>query len=189
MRGRLVTFWMVAGMVFCAGVTDALAFVSLTEPVHRTLVFFHIFGAILFMGNILVTAMWMTQARKTQNAHVLYFASRSIVRGDWVFTLPGILLIVVPGLLTVGPWGGFPGASWAELALAFFLLSGVVWMGVLMRLQKRMVTLSREAVESNAELGEPFYRALGRWMMWGGIATLFPLASLYLMVYKPKLWG
>lgn len=170
-------------------VTDAFAFVSLTEPVHRTLVFFHIVGAILFMGNIIVTAMWMSQARRTQNAQVLHFASRSVMRADTMFTIPGILLILVPGLLTVGPWGGFPGASWAELALALFLLAGVIWLAVLLRLQKRMVRLSQEAVESSSELGESFYRAASQWMMWGGIATLLPLATLYLMVYKPKLWG
>jgi uncharacterized membrane protein len=169
--------------------TDAFAFVSLTEPVHRTLVFFHLVGVILFMGNIIVTAMWMSQARRTQNAQVLHFASRSLMRSDTIFTVPGILLILVPGLLTVGPWGGFPGASWAELGLAFFLLSGLIWLIVLLRLQKRMVRLSQEAVESSSELGEPFYRAASQWMMWGGIATLLPMATLYLMVYKPKLWG
>jgi uncharacterized membrane protein len=189
MHGRFAVPLVAVGLSSFVGATDAFAWVALTEPVHRTLVFFHIFGAILFMGNIIVTAMWMAQARRTQNAHVLHFASQSVMRADTIFTIPGILLILIPGLLTVGPWGGIPGASWAELGLAFFLLSGLIWLVMLLRLQKRMVRLSGQAVESNAALDESFHRTLGQWMMWGGIATLLPLASLYLMVYKPKLWG
>ena len=169
--------------------TSAHAFVRLADPVHRMLVFLHILGAIIFMGNIIVSAMWMSQARRTRDAAVLEFATRAVIRADWLFTLPGIVLILVPGLLTVGAWGGIPGASWAEAALALFIVSGVIWGVLLVRFQKRMAGLAREAVELNVALSDHFYRLLGRWMMWGGIATLLPLVALYLMVFKPELWG
>lgn len=189
MRGRFAAPFALVGISSVLWSTDAFAWVALTEPVHRTLVFFHVFGAILFMGNIVVSAMWMALAKRTRNAHVLHFASQSVARADKMFTVPGVLLILVPGLLTVGPWGGFPGTSWAELALALFVLSGLIWLVVLLPIQKRMVRLSKEAVESNAALDESFYRTVAQWNMWGGIATLLPLVTLYLMVYKPKLWG
>jgi uncharacterized membrane protein len=163
--------------------------ISFSTPVHQTFVFLHVFGAIIFMGNIIVTAMWMANAGKTRDANVIYYASRMVMRGDAIFTTPGVILIVGGGLLTVGPWGGFPGASWAELALASFILSGIIWGVVLLPLQKRMVRISREAVEMKIGLSDSYYGVLRKWTMWGGIATLLPMMALYLMVFKPQLWG
>jgi uncharacterized membrane protein len=179
----------VAGLILLFEAANAHAWVAFTEPVHRTLAFFHVFGAIIFVGNIIVSASWMAQAKRSQSAEVLHFAARAVMRADWLFTLPGILLILVTGLLTIGPWGGFGKASWAELALALLVLAGLIWLVVLVRLQKRMIVMTRETIESAGALGESFHTTLRRWMVWGGVATLLPLVSLYLMVYKPKLWG
>lgn len=163
--------------------------ISFSTPVHQTFVLLHVFGAILFMGNIIVTAMWMANAKRTRDASVLYFASRMVMRADAVLTLPGIMLILVPGLLSLGPWGGFPTATWAEMSLALFIVSGVIWGALLLPLQKRMVRMTREAVELKIGLSDQYYGVLTRWNMWGGIATLLPLVALYLMVFKPHLWG
>ena len=180
---------LLAAVIALCCATPAFAYPTFSTSVHQTLVLLHVFGAIIFMGNLIVSAMWMANAKKTHDADVLYFASRMVIRADWVFTLPGVLAILIPGLLTVGPWGGFPGASWAELALALFILSGLIWGIVLVRLQKRMLEISREAVQLKTALSDEFYKVEGRWMMWGGIATLLPLGALYLMVFKPQLWG
>jgi uncharacterized membrane protein len=112
-----------------------------------------------------------------------------IMRADALFTVPGIILILAPGLMTVGPWGGFPGASWAELALALFLLSGLIWGVVLLPLQRRMVRITQEAVQMRVGLSDDFYSVLTKWNVFGGMATLLPLVALYLMVFKPRLWG
>lgn len=176
-------------VILLAPSTAFAGWVSFSTPVHQTLVLLHVFGAIIFMGNIIVSAMWMTNAKRTGDTAVLYFASRMVVRADNVFTIPGIVLILGPGLLTVGPWGGFPTATWAEMALALFILSGVIWGAVLLPLQKRMLRMTREAVELKVGLSDGFYGALARWSAWGGVATLLPLVALYLMVFKPRLWG
>jgi uncharacterized membrane protein len=168
--------------------TSAYAFVPLSGSVHRTIVFFHVVGVILFLGNIIVSAMWMAQARRAENTAVLHFAARSVMHADWLFTLPGIVLILVTGLLTMGRWGGFPGTAWVELTLALFILSVVIWGVVLLRLQKRMICVTAEAVESGEVPDELIHNVVRRWMMWGGIATLLPLIALVLMIFKPALW-
>jgi uncharacterized membrane protein len=142
----------------------------------------------MFLGNIIVSAMWVAQARRTQNIVVLHFAVRSAMRGDQLFTLPGIVLILVTGLLTVANLDEFPRVAWAELALVLFILSGVIWAGVMVRLQKRMIRMTAEAVESGGGLDEPIRLVVRRWTMWGGIATLLPFAALVLMLFKPGLW-
>lgn len=159
------------------------------DTTQRILVLLHIFGAIIFVGNIMVSAMWMTAAKRTRDKTVLYYAARTVQRADFMFTVPGVLLLLIPGLILVGYWGGFGGTGWAEAALALFLMSGIVWAAILLPLQGKMIRLGREAVELGMALDETFYRLLRRWNMWGGIATLLPLVSLYLMVFKPALWA
>lgn len=173
----------------CGAVASpAFAFPDFNPAVHDTFKLLHVFGAILFMGNLIVSAMWMSAAKRTRNAEVLCFAAQAVARADWVFTLPGVILVLVPGILILGH-GGFSGASWAELSLALLVLSGILWVAVLIPQQKRMGVLGREAVQFEAPLPDAFYAALKRWMMWGGIATLLPTAALVLMVYRPVLWG
>jgi len=188
MRDRLAILLSVVALSIVVDATNAYAFVSLPPPVHTTLVFFHVFGAILFMGNIVVSAMWMGQAKRNHNPHVLHFAAKSVMRADKMFTIPGLLLVLITGLLTVGPWGGFGKVPWAELALTLFIISGVIWGVVLLRLQKRMILLATAAVDSG-EVGTDFHQALKKWNMWGGIATMLPFVALILMVSKPSLWG
>ena len=187
MRGRFEALF-TAAVILLFGATNARAFVPLPNAAHMSLLFLHVVGAIIFMGNIVVSAMWMAHATKTRNTHVLHFATRSIARADWLFTLPGIVLLLGPGLFMLGRFGGFPGKAWVELALTFFILSVVIWVSVLIRLQKRMIDMTTVAATSNSELDDSFYRVVKRWSMWGGIATLLPFASLVLMVFKPGLW-
>lgn len=187
-RCLLLAGTLFAGSLAIAGPAHAFP-PSFEPPVHNLLVFLHVFGAIIFMGNIIVTAMWMASAKRTHDAAVLHFASKAVIRADWIFVVPGIVLILVPGVLAIGPWGGFGRASWADLALALFVLTGIVWGVFLIPAQKRMLQLSREAVELKMALSDRFYSALRNWMIWGGVATLLPMIALVLMVFKPFLWG
>ena len=176
---------------FVLGLGAAPAWAQDSRPadIHRLFVFLHIFGAIIFMGNIVVSAMWMAAAKRARSTAVLHFATRALVRADWMFTLPGVILILGTGLMSIGVWGGFGRAHWAEMGLALFILSGIIWLTVLIPLQKKMVRLTSEAVELNIGLSDDFHRVHRRWAMWGGISTLLPFVSLYLMVFKPTLWG
>ena len=167
----------------------ALASNGDATPSHQAFLLLHLLGMILFMGNVIVSSMWMTQARKTGDRTTLYCASTVVARADWVLSMPGLLLVLVSGIMTVGYWGGFARASWAELSLAFFVLIGVIWLSLLLRFQRRMLQLTREAVELKIGLSSEFSRVAARWAFWNGIVTILLCCSLYLMVFKPHLWG
>ena len=57
----------------------------------------HIFGVILLMGNIIVTAWWKFMADKTKDPSVISFAQRQVTLTDFVFTFPGALLAITAG--------------------------------------------------------------------------------------------
>ena len=173
-------------------VIAAAILVSLPVYGFRWHLWLHVLGAVVFLGNIIVSAAWMSTAKRAGSVSVVAFAARMVARADWMFTAPGVVLVLLNGFALAaeryGGWSEFQEVAWIAVALYLFVLSGVVWGAVLVRYQTVMVRLSAEAAHDGTELPPAFHRALARWFAWGGLATALPLFSLYLMVAKPTLW-
>lgn len=60
----------------------------------------HILGAVLFLGNIIVTGWWKVMADRTKNPQIIAFAQRQVTVTDWVFTTGAAVFVV--GFLAVG---------------------------------------------------------------------------------------
>ena len=170
----------------------AAAVLALSLPLfpYRWHTFLHIAGAVVFLGNIIVTAAWMFMAERTHSANVIHFSAKAVIRADLLFTLPGVLLVLLNGLVMVfdrwGGWSALHQLSWISVALALFTASGVIWVGILIPVQHRMAVFSNPADYPNS-LPPQFSSALRRWYFWGAIAIALPICSLYLMVNKPAL--
>ena len=180
------TKWLI-GEIAVIGIATALLGITgfpllVPYPWH---VFLHVLGAILFLGNIIVTALWMNLAERSQNDAALRYAAGTVKWADVAFTAPGVLLLLTNGfILAYAAWGGLM-ASWIVVAPVLFILTGIVWMVFLLPLQNRMLRFSGSGED---ELPGQFYRALHQWYVGGLIATPLPLISLVLMVTKPQLW-
>ncbi len=156
---------------------------------YSVLKFIHIFGVVLFVGNIIVTALWKTRADRSGDLATVAFAQRTVVLADWAFTLPGVLLILVGGYATAlrrpFPLHGLP---WLEWGQGLFYLAALIWLVVLVPTQRRLVKMSDAALRNRSLSGvlDPEFRRLSRrWATWGGLATLLPIIVLFLMVTKP----
>jgi uncharacterized membrane protein len=170
-----------------------LLIVVMLASLHHPLLFpyqwhklFHILGAILLVGNIVITAVWMFMAERTSNSDVLRFAARMVNWADVFFTVPGIFLLITNGDILSEQWGGVFQVSWIVASLVLFAFSGMVWIGLLLRYQNRLITLS-ESLHGEKSAPE-FFNVLHKWYFWGAMATVFPLISLVLMLLKPKVW-
>lgn len=145
----------------------------------------HVVGAIVFVGNITVTALWKGMADRTRVPQVVAFGQRLVTLTDFVFTATGAALVVVSGLLMLRSFVGDPWAvQWVRWGMILFVVSGVLWAAVLVPIQVQQARLAR----SFARVGEipERYWQLGRlWMFVGGLATILPLVNVFLMVYKP----
>ncbi len=174
-----------------ANVPAAVAYAAndWTASTHQVLSLLHHLGMILLFGNIAVSSLWMSRARKTGERSTLYFASKAILRADFLFTLPGLILIIGPGVLLVGGVRGWGRASWAEMSLALMGVVVFVWLTQIVRYQRKMLHVTKEAAELRIGLSDAFYYYERRWSLWNGLVTLLLLGSLYLMVFKPHLWG
>jgi len=145
----------------------------------------HILSATLFVGNIVVSAVWKLRADRTGNPAVAAFAQRLVARTDKLFTGPAAFIVLMTGgMLPTAAGYGFSGQGWIHVGATLFVLSAAIWLFVLIPIQRKQGLMAAEFDEA---AGIPAaYQALTRkWAKWGGIATLLPLLALVLMVYKP----
>ena len=152
---------------------------------YTWLKFLHIFGAVLFVGNIVTAALWKTRADRSGDLTTIAFAQRTVALADWMFTLPGILLVAIGGygMAARRPWP-LHGLHWLEWGQGLFWLAAIIWIVVLVPAQRRLVALSEAGVKAGS-LPAEFARVSKRWAMWGGIATLLAIIVLFMMVTKP----
>jgi uncharacterized membrane protein len=147
----------------------------------RILLVLHVLGAVLFIGNIITAAFWKLRAEREGNPQVIASAAKQVMSADYWFTIPGIVLLLSTGhVLMVHSGYSLLSFSWISLAYGMFILTGMLWMVVLVPAQRAMIRHSKKGL-----LTAEYRWASHTWNLWGTIATVLPLVTLYLMVVKP----
>jgi len=144
----------------------------------------HVTGVVIFIGNIVVTGVWKVLADRTREPAVVAYAQRLVTITDIAFTATGAALIAVSGPILADDLGGILGPAWLTLGLSFFAASGVIWAAVLIPIQVAQARMARR-FSAEGSIPERYWRLSTLWAIFGAIATLLPLANLYLMVVKP----
>lgn len=145
----------------------------------------HILGVVLFLGNIIVTAVWKVLADRTRSVPVVVHAQRLVTITDIAFTASGAALIVISGQVMADDFGGvFSGPSWLTWGWSLFIASGVIWVAVLIPVEIAQARLARQFRDEET-LPDRYWRLSTLWMVFGVLATLLPLANLYFMIFKP----
>jgi uncharacterized membrane protein len=145
----------------------------------------HILGVVLFLGNIIVTAVWKMLADRTRNPPVVAYAQRLVTVTDIAFTATGAVLIIVAGQVMAREFGGvFGGPFWLTLGWSLFIASGVIWLAILVPIEVMQERLARSFRDAPA-IPDRYWRLSRLWAVFGVIATLLPLFNLYLMIFKP----
>ncbi|WP_290649177.1 DUF2269 family protein [Aquisalimonas sp.] len=144
----------------------------------------HVLGAVIFLGNIIVTAWWKVMADCTRDPRVVAFAQRQVTLTDFVFTALGVLLLGGTGYAMVfgGPWSF--DTRWLDWGQSLFLATGIVWVGVLIPIQFVQARMAR-AFAGGGEIPVRYRQLAALWMGFGILAIVLPLAALSLMVLKP----
>lgn len=145
----------------------------------------HILGAVMFLGNIIVTGWWKVMADRTRNPTVIAFAQRQVTLTDYIFTGGGVALILATGLGNAMLHNmDFLNTKWLSWGFWLLIISGIIWGAILIPVQTVQAKVARQFANSG-EIPDKYWR-LGRvWMIFGTLATIIPLANLYWMVFKP----
>ena len=151
---------------------------------YDVLKFLHVLGVIILVGNVTITAFWKVFADISRIPSVIAHAQDGVIVADWIFTLSGIVLILVGGF-GAAYVAGMPifGLSWLVLGESLFAASGLVWIGILVPLQIRQARTARAFGESG-EIPERYWRQAKAWLVWGVVATIPLVAAIYVMIAK-----
>ncbi|WP_018986429.1 DUF2269 family protein [Methylophilus methylotrophus] len=143
----------------------------------------HLLGVVLFLGNIIVTGWWKAMADLTKNPVIIGFAQRQVTLTDYVFTAGGALILLVAGVVNVVVHGMPLSLTWLRWGLGLFVLSGLIWLFILIPTQIAQAKIAKTFVQGSV-ITDRYWLLCQRWYIWGLIATLLPLCNLYWMVFK-----
>lgn len=144
----------------------------------------HILGVTIFIGNIIVTGWWKLMADRTLSPSVIAFAQRQVTVTDYIFTFGGILLTLIGGLGNVWINGIDPLTPWILKGASIFLLSGLIWVAVLIPIQYKQAKMAKK-FEVDNEIPQEYWRLNNLWYIWGIINIIIPVSIIYWMVGKP----
>jgi uncharacterized membrane protein len=154
------------------------------ENIYSWLKVVHIFGVVLFLGNIIVTGWWKNMADLTKNPQIIAYAQRQVTLTDFIFTGGGVGILLIAGMANVYLHGMSYATKWLGHGMAIFLASGLIWVAVLIPVQMKQAKMAKEFALSS-EIPASYWKLCTKWNLFGLLATLIPLANLYFMVFKP----
>lgn len=151
----------------------------------KVLIFLHVLGAVLFIGNIITAVFWKVKAELGKDVLHTHKVVKNVMLADYFFTLPGIILLIVTGNLMAHSAGySMVELNWVNVSQALFILTGLIWAVVLLPNQRKMIKESEKSIPQG-QFTPAFKRASRVWDVWGTIAIVVPLFVLYLMLAKP----
>lgn len=151
---------------------------------HGTWIALHVLGVVIFLGNLIVTAVWKSLADQTRDQSVIAYAQRLVTITDCAFTASGAALITVSWLVLADDWGGIAGPTWITVGFSLFAAAGIIWLAVLVPTQLQQARLARQFAAAEA-IPHRYWQLARRWYVFGSIATLLPLATIFVMALKP----
>lgn len=144
----------------------------------------HIFGVVIFLGNIIVTGWWKNMADRTKNPQIIAYAQRQVTLTDFIFTGGGVLILLVAGMTNVYLHDMSYATKWLAHGMTIFLVSGVIWAAVLIPVQAKQAKMARDFAVSGV-IPDRYWKLCTTWNIFGLLATLIPLVNIYYMVFKP----
>ena len=145
----------------------------------------HVAAVIIFLGNIATGLFWKAHADRSRDPRIIAHTIDGIIRSDRLFTIPGVVLIIVFGV-AAAMMAGLPllRVPWIAYSLLMFAISGMAFVLRVAPLQRKLLALAQRGIEGQMPWDE--YSSVSRaWLFWGDVALVTPLIALVLMVLKP----
>ena len=151
------------------------------------LLLLHVLASIIFIGNNITGVFWKVRADKTRNLDVISNSADALLRADYQFTLPSLVVLFITGIWMGGltGWERFQ-EIWLGSSFVLLVIIALIWVVILSPKLRTLVRIAAECAETGKLSQE--YTAVSRiWAIWSGIVTLLPIIILILMVLRPGL--
>jgi uncharacterized membrane protein len=146
----------------------------------------HILSSVALVGVGFGSAFYLYFTNRTRNVAAIAEVSRLVVRADWWFTTPTVVIQPVSGFVLASLAGYTLTETWLLATYVLFILAGAWWLPVVW-LQIQMAKMARIAADNHGELPERYWRYARRWERLGMLAFPAMLIVYGLMVHKPVL--
>lgn len=143
----------------------------------------HILSATLMFGTGLGTAFYMFVTNRSGNVQAIAVVSRWVVRADWCFTTPAVIIQPLSGAAMIHLAGYSWDAPWIVWSLGLYLLAGACWLPVVW-LQIQMRHMAAHAAVTKAALPAIYWRYERFWTVLGFPAFGALIVVYWLMVHK-----
>lgn len=153
---------------------------------YLVLKWLHIVSSVLMVGTGLGSAFYMFFTNRSGSVPAQAVVSRLVVRADWWFTTPTVILQPATGFALAHMAGWPMSTPWLALSLLLFVVAGLCWLPVVW-LQIRMAAIASQAHREGTALPPLHARCQRLWELLGYPAFVAMAVVFYLMVNKPQL--
>lgn len=144
----------------------------------------HIISSTVLFGTGLGTAFFFLRSYFTENIQEKFYAARTTVLADYLFTAPAVILQPLTGLWLIWKVGYDPMALWLSWTYGLYILAGLCWLPVVW-IQIRLKQMLKTAVDTGAPLPDSYHTLFRIWFLLGWPAFMGLVAVFFLMVMKP----
>lgn len=149
----------------------------------------HIVSSVLLVGTGFGTAFYLFFVNRSGSVEAQAVVGRLVVRADWWFTTPAVIIQPLSGLWMAQQAGWPLSTPWLATALTLYALAGACWLPVV-ALQIRMAkTADLCRKQGQTTLPASYWRDARWWERLGYPAFAAMGLVFYLMVFKPSLWA
>jgi len=151
---------------------------------HELLKLLHILSSVLMVGTGFGSAFYMFMANRSNNLHAQLIVSRLVVKADWWFTTPAVIIQPAYGLAMLYLAGWPIDAPWLLWTYGLYGVAALCWLPVIW-LQIQMRNMAAAAHQSATPLPSLFWRYAKYWEALGYPAFIAMMFIYWLMVAKP----
>jgi uncharacterized membrane protein len=145
----------------------------------------HILSSTILFGTGLGIAFFMFRSYFTHDLQEKFYAARTTVLADYIFTVPAVLIQPISGVWLI-MHGGFDwSALWLMWTYGLYILAGIFWIPVVF-IQIHLKKILQASVESGSPLPAHYHRLFRIWFLLGWPAFIGLVIVFFLMVMKPS---
>lgn len=144
----------------------------------------HVISSTILFGTGLGIAFFMFRSRFSDDLHEKFFAIRTTVLADYIFTAPAALVQPATGAWLI--WkGGFQGTeSWLLATYVLYAIAAACWLRVVW-IQIKLRHILAACVSKGQSLPALYHRLFRTWFLLGWPAFIGLIAVFFLMILKP----
>jgi uncharacterized membrane protein len=153
--------------------------------IYLLLKWIHILSSVVLVGVGFGSAFYLYFINRTKNVAAITEVSRLVVRADYWFTAPTVVIQPVSGLILVWLLGYSYATPWLLATYFLYLFAGACWLPVVW-LQIQMAKIAKIAADNQTDLPQRYWRYAVIWERLGMLAFPAMLLIYGLMVFKPS---